>query len=134
MDPHESYLRLVNAYGDFLGGLRWSSVEDVIEYDDGETFTLVEEIALFLEGFTNCGPLIHFGFILHLLDLLRGRRTITEEIVRFRPTAQRHQQLVPPEAHAVRQERQARPQQQHSLLAAGGPQRRQPGAGSQVGP
>src|SRR5207253_4855730 len=30
-----------------------------------------EEVALFLEGFATGGRLIHFGFVVHLLDLLR---------------------------------------------------------------
>jgi hypothetical protein len=49
--PAESYLRLSNAYWDFLGELRWSFQEDALVYKDGSTFALNEEVALFLEGF-----------------------------------------------------------------------------------
>ena len=44
-----------------------------------------EEIALFVEGFAASRPLIHFGFVLHLLDLLQGRqRQVTAEVARLR--------------------------------------------------
>ncbi|MCI0464449.1 MAG: hypothetical protein L0Z62_46545 [Gemmataceae bacterium] len=70
MDPHGDYLRIPEAYCRWLGGLRWSDSRDAIEYPDVGTFALTPEIALFLEGFGSNRPLIHFGFVLHLLHLL----------------------------------------------------------------
>src|SRR5947208_8914102 len=72
MNPADRYLRLPGAYCDFLGGLRWSTAEDALERRDGSLFAFAEEVALFLEGFAAGGRLIHFGFFLHLLDLLRN--------------------------------------------------------------
>jgi hypothetical protein len=74
MDVVQDYLRLVGAYCQYLGGLRWSSVEDAIEHHDGHTFAFNEEIALFLEGWAAHKRLVHFGHVLHLLSLLRDRR------------------------------------------------------------
>src|SRR5262249_60080137 len=54
----------------WLGGLRWSDGGDAIEYHDAGTFALAPEIALFIEGFASNRPLVHFGFVLHLLHLL----------------------------------------------------------------
>jgi hypothetical protein len=72
MSPAERYLRLSTVYCNQLGGLRWSSTDDALEYPDGTTFALKEEVALFVEGFASTrGHAIHFAFILHLLDLLR---------------------------------------------------------------
>jgi hypothetical protein len=64
------YLRIPNAYCQWLGGLRWSYTQEVIQYEDVGTFVFCAEIAQFLEGFTSSRPLIHFGFVLHLLHLL----------------------------------------------------------------
>jgi hypothetical protein len=72
MNAVKSYLRLASAYCDYLGGLRWSSQEDALEYPDGSTFAFNEETALFLEGFASSGRLIPFAHVLHLLDLLRS--------------------------------------------------------------
>ncbi len=71
MSPAERYLRLSSAYCDYLGGLRWSSQSDALEYHDGTTFVFTEEVALFLEGFASEGRLVHFGYVLHLLHMLR---------------------------------------------------------------
>jgi|GEM_PF-2009256 len=78
MDNILRYLRLDEQYRQYLGGLRWAMAEDLLEYDDGRTFAFTEEIALFLEGFGSARQLVHFGFILHLLEMLRGsqRRTV----------------------------------------------------------
>ncbi|HEV3117688.1 MAG TPA: hypothetical protein VGY58_11575, partial [Gemmataceae bacterium] len=68
------YLRLEEQYREYLGGLRWSTTEDLLEYEDGRTFAFNEEIAEFVQGFGSVRPLVHFGFILHLLEMLRGSR------------------------------------------------------------
>jgi hypothetical protein len=69
--PAERYLRLSYAYCDELGGLRWSFQEDAVITKDGSMFAFSEEIALFLEGFASCGRLIHFGYMLHMMQWLR---------------------------------------------------------------
>jgi hypothetical protein len=80
----QGYLKLVGAYCQPLGGLRWSSAADAVEFGDGETFAFSAEIALFLEGFADNRRLIHFASILHLLHLLRdGRRTLTPTLARL---------------------------------------------------
>ncbi len=89
MDACQDYLRLVGSYCDELGGLHWSAVEDALAYDNGETFAFADEIALFLEGFAQVRPLVHFAFILHLLDLIRGPRpTLSPEVRRLRQAFQ----------------------------------------------
>jgi hypothetical protein len=70
MNAAECYLRLPGAYCDFLGGLRWSAEDDVLEFRDGTHFAFTEQVALLLEGFASGGRLVHIGFILHLLDAL----------------------------------------------------------------
>jgi hypothetical protein len=67
----EQYLKVSGDYCGALNGLRWSTFEDALEYGDGKTFALTEEVAIFLEGFASGGRLIHFAFVLHLLHLLR---------------------------------------------------------------
>ena len=69
MNPVKSYLTL----SDFrwkLIGLRWSSVENSLEYSRG-VFAFAEEIAEFLEGFAGIRRIVHFGYIVRLLLLLR---------------------------------------------------------------
>jgi hypothetical protein len=81
MSRVEQYLQIPEAYCRWLGGLRWSANGEAVEHeaDDpavGLTFAMAPEIALFLEGFQAGGPLVCFGFVLHLLHLLGvgGRR------------------------------------------------------------
>ena len=64
------YLVLPRDYCDWLGGLRWSADEDAIVYRAGRIFAFPEEIALFLEGYAATRKPLHFGHMLHLLDLL----------------------------------------------------------------
>jgi len=85
MNAVQEYLRLSSAYCQFLGGLRWSSSDDTVVYPDGRTFAFNEEIAAFLAGFGRQRPLMHFGHVLHLLDLLRNSRELpAREVVRLR--------------------------------------------------
>jgi hypothetical protein len=84
MNDAQTYLRLDTAYCRHLGELRWSATDDALVYPDGGTFAFNEEIALFLEGFASGRPLIHFVFMLHILDLVRStRRTLTSELFRL---------------------------------------------------
>jgi hypothetical protein len=79
----QDYLRLHGDYCQALGGLRWSASDDALVYADGETFALNEELALFLEGFGDGRRLIHFAFVLHLLELIRRPRTLPREAARL---------------------------------------------------
>jgi hypothetical protein len=74
MNAVQEYLRLSSPYCQYLGGLRWSSIDDTLVYPDSRTFAFNEEVAAFLSGFGRQQELIHFGHMLHLLDLLRNRR------------------------------------------------------------
>jgi hypothetical protein len=71
----ERYLLVPAAYCEELGGLCWSATEDALEHPDGATFALAVEVVAFLEGLASQRPLVHFGFVLHLLRLLRHGRT-----------------------------------------------------------
>ena len=70
IDPFAPYLEIPESYSRWLGSLRWSETRDAIEYEDIGTFAFAAEIGLFLEGFDSTKPLVHFGFVLHLLHLL----------------------------------------------------------------
>src|SRR5262245_25136386 len=85
MDRISYYLQMPKAYCQWLGGLRWAYTQETIEYEDVGTFAFSSLIALFLEGFTATGPLIHFGFVLHLLHLLGyGKVTAPPEALPLR--------------------------------------------------
>jgi hypothetical protein len=71
METVEHFLRIPQRYTRDLGRLRWSADGEVIEYADGKTFAFGGEIISFLEGFALQRPMIHFGYVLHLLALLR---------------------------------------------------------------
>lgn len=68
------YLAIPASYCKPLG-LRWSESGDAIEFADGKTFALTQEVRAFLEGYASQRPLVHFGHILHLMYLLRVPRT-----------------------------------------------------------
>src|SRR5208283_723287 len=83
--PQTSYLHIPAAYAAHLGGLRWSGPGDAVEHEDGTTFALTHEIALFLEGFVASRRLIHFGFVLHLLHLLgQGKHSVSTQVLPLR--------------------------------------------------
>jgi len=70
------YLRWLNGHDSVapfgnLEGIHWSASGDAIEYPGGTTFAFSSEIALFLEGLGSAWPLPHFGYVLHLLHILR---------------------------------------------------------------
>ncbi|CAN5871620.1 hypothetical protein BH23PLA1_BH23PLA1_18920 [soil metagenome] len=65
-----AYLQIPEPYCEPLGGLRWSIGGDAVDDPSGAFFAFNREIALFLEGMASGGELIHFGFVLHLLQLL----------------------------------------------------------------
>lgn len=69
-DSVSDYLRIPEEYGRWLGELRWSASGDVVEDGAGHTFAFSPQIGLFLEGFLRAARPIHFGHVLHLLQLL----------------------------------------------------------------
>jgi hypothetical protein len=69
-DRVAEYLLIPKDYGLWLGGLRWSASGEAVEYEDGETFVLRQQVALFLEGLASEWRPIHFAHVLHLLHLL----------------------------------------------------------------
>jgi hypothetical protein len=81
MDRAAGYLRIPEEYAarpgaqGWWGGLRWSAGGEAIEHGDGTTFAFTAEVLNFLEGFAAQRPLVHFGFVLHLLHVLRRGRS-----------------------------------------------------------
>ena len=71
----DDYLAIPDAYGRWLGGLRWSANGEAVEYattdpEIGLTFAMSAQIDLFLEGLATEGRTLHFAYVLHLLHLL----------------------------------------------------------------
>jgi MoxR-vWA-beta-propeller ternary system domain bpX1 len=81
------YLRIPDDYDGNRYSLSWSASGDAIDRPDGSTFAFVGEIALFLEGYTLTGPLIHFSYILYLLERFDSKLVDHEEpgLPRFGP-------------------------------------------------
>lgn len=71
MDLADEYLGIPDDYAAHLGGLRWAVAGDALDLADGTTFAFTFQIGAFLEGYLSRGPLIHFGFVVVLLDFLR---------------------------------------------------------------
>jgi hypothetical protein len=69
VNPVKSYLTLPD-FGPKLVGLRWSSNDNSLEFAVGH-FAFAEEIAEFLEGFAHVRRIVHFAFMVRLLQLLR---------------------------------------------------------------
>jgi hypothetical protein len=70
MNSVARYLYIPPAYADWLGGLHWSCMGEVLEFHSGDTFALRQEVAAFVEGFGANRRLIHFAHFLHLMHLL----------------------------------------------------------------
>jgi hypothetical protein len=70
----EHYLIIPNRYLGDDRPLHWSESGDAVENGDGSTFAFGVEVIHFLEGFASQRPMVHFGFILHLLAMLRPGR------------------------------------------------------------
>ena len=69
IDPSDS-LHIPEAYGQWLGGLRWSTGGEAVEWPDGSTFAFGRELATLIDGFiAGRGP-IHFAHMVHLAHLL----------------------------------------------------------------
>ncbi len=86
----DDYLDIPQEYGGWLGGLRWSRNGEAIEFiahgtQTGLTYAMGVEVARFLEGLSSDGDFLHFGHVLHILDVLgyglrRDRRDPNTEI------------------------------------------------------
>jgi hypothetical protein len=84
----DNYLTIPRVYADALGGLRWSKICDAVEFDDGRTLAVVEQLALVLEGVFSAHPEIpHFAHVLHLLKLTSRGGAVDPK----GPTARLHQ-------------------------------------------
>jgi hypothetical protein len=64
------YLRIEDEYRPGPMAVRWVNSGEAIEFANGKTFALRQEVALFLEGFGLVRPLLHFPMMLHLLALV----------------------------------------------------------------
>src|SRR5690349_11997227 len=76
MSRPDEYLTISEEYVRAFGGLRWCAGGEAVEYAAespkvGLTFAMSGEIAGFLEGFRSVRAPIAFGYVLHLLHLLR---------------------------------------------------------------
>jgi hypothetical protein len=72
MDRAERYLRIPVEYVRSLGGLTWSANAETIDFGNGTTFVYSVALAAFLDGFRSRRSPIAFGFMLHLLRMLKG--------------------------------------------------------------
>jgi hypothetical protein len=73
MNAVAAYLRIPDDDDGNRHLLSWAAGGEVIERLDRSTFAFSGAIALFLEGYASVGPLIHFSYILNLLQRLDSR-------------------------------------------------------------
>jgi hypothetical protein len=71
LERADAYLTIPPAYGESLGGLRWSHGCDAIERRDGTTLALTLEITQLLEGVFSRPPVPPFAFVLNLFHAMR---------------------------------------------------------------
>jgi hypothetical protein len=84
LDRADAYLTIPPAYGESLGGLRWSHGCDAIERRDGTTLALALEITQLLEGVFSRPPVPPFAFVLNLFHTMRqGPETASVELDRL---------------------------------------------------
>jgi hypothetical protein len=79
MSRVEDYLRIPQDDPGNRDWLSWSATGDAVERPDGSPFAFAAEVALFLEGYASVGPLIHFWYILDLLQRFKARPVEPEE-------------------------------------------------------
>jgi hypothetical protein len=72
MDRAERYLRIPVEYVRSLGSLTWAANAQTIDFGDGTTFVFSQALAPFLDSFRSQRSPIAFGFVLHLLRMLKG--------------------------------------------------------------
>ena len=73
------YLRIPDDYEGNRYALSWSAGGDAVDRPDGSTFAFAGQIGLFLEGYASVGPLIHFSYVLYLLNRFDTRLLEPEE-------------------------------------------------------
>jgi hypothetical protein len=84
LDRADAYLTIPPAYGESLGGLRWSHGCDAIERRDGTTLALELELTQLLEGVFCRPPVPPFAFVLNLFHAMRqGPETASVELDRL---------------------------------------------------
>ena len=83
------YFHIPQDYAEYLGGLRWTANGEAVEYSDRSTFAFQSQLGLFLRGLATTRGLLHFGHVLHLLQLLGvgkhllpGKAGVLEQIYR----------------------------------------------------
>ncbi len=86
MNREVAYLRIP---GEAWGGTppigAWSGSGEAIERPDGSTLAFAGEVALFLEGYSYLGPLIHFGYVVRMIARVSPRPEATgDEVPGFR--------------------------------------------------
>jgi hypothetical protein len=69
MDKMQAWLLPPWPYVKDFASISWSPAEDALVYEHGETFILREPLADFIDGFSQERDLVHFGYLLHLLDI-----------------------------------------------------------------
>ena len=74
-----TYLRIPSDYAGNRFSFSWSPSGDAVERPDGTTFAFAGQIAQFLEGYGSEGPLIHFSYILAMLERLNAKQVKPEE-------------------------------------------------------
>ena len=79
IDGVVDYLRIPEDYEGNRYSLSWSARGDAIERPDGSTFVVAAGLAAFLEGYAATGPLIHFAYILYLLQRFDTRLLEADE-------------------------------------------------------
>jgi hypothetical protein len=73
------YLQIPDDYEGNRYSLSWSASGDAVERPDGTAFAFASQIAAFLEGYVLIGPLIHFSYILYLLQRFDARLSEPDE-------------------------------------------------------
>jgi hypothetical protein len=71
VSAEDAYLDIPVSYASALGGLRWSSAGDAIEDGQERTFAVGAEVAELFQGLLASRRVLHFAFVLHLLQLLK---------------------------------------------------------------
>ena len=73
MNAVAAYLAIPDDYEGNRYSLSWSADGDAIERPDGSTFAVAAGLASFLEGYASVGRLIHFSYVLYLLQRFDSR-------------------------------------------------------------
>jgi hypothetical protein len=82
-----AYLRIPKVYEGNRSSLSWSPTSEAIDWPDGRTFAFARQVAEFLEGYGSNGRLIHFSYILAMIELLDAKQVEFDEpeLTRYSP-------------------------------------------------